>query len=128
MKELKLRIDWSELDLYGHVNNVAFMKCIQASRVNFWDEVGITKTHKETNIGPMLASTSCQFKQPLFYPGEVRIEAKVSFIKNTSFGFHHTIYTTSNEIAAEADDVMVLYDFTKNEKVVIPESLRKLLV
>lgn len=128
MKELKLRIDWSELDLYGHVNNVAFMKYIQASRVNFWDEVGITKTHKETNIGPMLASTSCQFKQPLFYPGEVRIEAKVSFIKNTSFGFHHTIYNNKGEMVAEADDVMVMFDFTKNEKVVIPESVRKYLV
>lgn len=32
---LELRIDWSEMDLFGHVNNVAFFKYVQASRVNY---------------------------------------------------------------------------------------------
>lgn len=125
--ELKLRIDWSELDLFGHVNNVAFMKYIQASRVNFWDEIGITALHKQTNTGPMLASTGCQFKKPLFYPGNIRIEAKVSFIKNTSFGFHHIIYDDHGDIAAEADDVMVMYNFNKNVKIAIPDFIREKL-
>lgn len=128
MKELLLRIDWSELDLYGHVNNVAFMKYIQASRVNFWDTIGITQMHQETNIGPMLASTSCQFKKPLFYPGNIKIIAKVNFIKNTSFSFCHTIYDNQQDIAAEAEDVMVMFDFNKDEKVVTPDDIRKLLV
>ncbi len=125
--ELKLRIDWSELDLFGHVNNVAIMKYIQASRVNFWDNTGISQLYKERNIGLMLASTSCKFKQPLFYPGNIRILAKINFIKNTSFSFHHTIYNDNGNIAAEADDVMVMYDFSKNEKVVIPDKIRDAL-
>ena len=124
MKELRLRIDWSEQDLFGHINNVAFMKYVQASRVNYWEQVGIPSTKSS---GVMLVSTSCQFKKPLFYPGDVRIEASVNFIKNTSFGFHHIIYNSSDEVIAEADDVMVLYDFDKNENVVIPDNIRKQL-
>lgn len=122
--ELILRIDWSEMDLFGHVNNVAFMKYVQASRVNYWEAVGITALHKTTNTGPMLASTSCQFKKPLFYPGNVRIEAHISFIKNTSFGIRHQIFDAEGDIAAESDDVMVLFDFNKNEKAPFPFDIR----
>lgn len=35
--ELNLRIDWSELDLFGHVNNVMYAKYMQASRVHFME-------------------------------------------------------------------------------------------
>ncbi len=122
--KLELRIDWSELDYFGHVNNVSFFKYVQASRVNYWDSIGLTDSHRETQIGPMLASCACQFFKPLFYPGKIVVQVKVDFIRNTSFGFSHQIMNDKNEIAAEAKDVMVLYDFGKNEKVKFPDWLR----
>ena len=125
--ELVLRTDWSEMDLFGHVNNVAFMKYVQASRVNYWETAGITVLHQTKNIGPMLAGTSCQFKKPLYYPGNVRIEAHISFIKNTSFGIHHQIFDNEGHLAAEADDVMVLFDFNKNEKTPFPAHIRQVI-
>lgn len=122
--KLQLRIDWSELDYFGHVNNVAFFKFIQAARVNYWDQIGLTQSHRETNIGPMLASCKCDFKQPLFYPGEITLLTRVAFIKNTSFSFAHSILNEKGELAAEAQDVMVMFDFNKNEKVIFPNHLR----
>jgi len=125
--KLKLRIDWSELDYFGHVNNVSFFKYIQASRVNYWDNIGLTQSHRETNIGPMLVSCKCDFKKPLFYPGEITIHSRVEFIKNTSFSICHKIIDEKGEIAADAQDVMVMFDFTQNEKVVFPKYLREII-
>lgn len=122
--ELKLRIDWSELDYFGHVNNVSFFKYIQASRVNYWDQIGLTKFHRETNVGPILVSSKCDFKQPLFYPGQIRIQSRVDFIKNTSFGIYHRILDDKGQISAEAQDVMVIFDFNKNEKISFSKELR----
>ena len=122
---LELRIDWSELDYFGHVNNVSFFKYIQASRVNYWDTIGLTESHRATNIGPMLASCKCDFKRPLHYPGQIRILSRVEFIKNSSFGFCHQIINEKGEIAAEAQDVMVMFDFNRNEKVTFPKELRE---
>ncbi len=122
--KLQLRIDWSEMDLFGHVNNVTYFKYIQASRVNYWEVSGLAASFADTRIGPILLSTSCQFMKPLFYPGNVIIEATIPFIKNTSFGIHHRILNEQNEIAAEAHDVIVMFDFKKNEKVVVPDEFR----
>ena len=122
---LQLRVDWSELDYFGHVNNVSFFKYVQASRVNYWDHIGLTKSHRETNIGPMLASAKCDFKKPLFYPGQVTILSRVDFIKNTSFCIIHQLINEELEIVAEAKDIIVMYDFNKNEKIQFPQELRK---
>ena len=123
--KLKLRLDWSEMDLFGHINNVSYFKFLQASRVNYWEQLGLTKMHSEIQLGPILASTSCSFLKPLHYPGEITIQASIEFIKNTSFGIHHQVLNEQGEIAAEGKDVIVLYDFTANNKVPIPAELKE---
>lgn len=123
--KLPLRIDWSEMDLFGHVNNVSYFKYIQAARVNYWEVTGYAATFEATKIGPILLSTACQFIQPLFYPGNIIVESRVEFIKNTSFGIHHRILNAENKVAAEAHDVIVNFDFNKNEKIVLSHDFRQ---
>ncbi len=122
--KLPLRIDWSEMDLFGHVNNVAYFKYIQASRVNYWELTGLAASFSETKIGPILLSTSCNFIKPLYYPGNIVIAAKMEFMKNTSFGIHHQVLNEQGEVVAEAHDVIVNFDFNKNEKAPISVAFR----
>jgi acyl-CoA thioester hydrolase len=122
---LKLRIDWSEQDLFGHINNVMFNKYVQSARVNLWEQIGLTAYHQQTNIGATLAATSVQFKKPLHYPGQISIHSGISVFKNTSFVITHHIYNHAQELCATAEDVVVIFDYHKNEKVVIPEFIRE---
>ena len=122
--KLPLRIDWSEMDLFGHVNNVAYFKYIQAGRVNYWEISMLTAIFGEKKTGPILLSTTCQFRKPLHYPGNIVVESRIEFIKTTSFGIHHRILNEENEVAAEAHDVIVMYDFNKNEKIPVSDEFR----
>jgi acyl-CoA thioester hydrolase len=122
--QLNLRIDWSDMDYFGHVNNVSYFRYVQAARVNYWEQIGLNQSHKETNIGPMLASCKCDFKRPLFFPGTVTIRSGVDFIKNTSFGISHQLYDQNGDLVAEALDIIVLFDFNLNIKQEISEILR----
>lgn len=122
---IELRIDWSEMDLFGHVNNLAILKYIQAARVQFLENTGIMRLHAETGIGPVLASTSCQFKKQLRYPGRVTVHSKVEAIKNTSFQMRVVVLDEAREIVAEGLDVIVMFDYRSNRKHAIPEAIRK---
>lgn len=124
--ELKLRIDWSEMDLFGHVNNVMYIKYMQAARVNLWEKIGM-KDIDENGLGPMLASTECQFIRPMFYPGSVRVHSRDTFLKNTSFGVEHVMIDDEDKITAIGADVIVYYNFRQNEKVLLNERLRSQL-
>ena len=126
--KLELRIDWSEIDLFGHVNNLAILKYSQAARVNYLEMIGLMQLKAEVDIGPILASTNCQFRKPLFYPGLVIIYSKVEAVKNTSFLIKHEIVNDKNELIAEVQDVIVLYNFEINTKVSIPEDIKRRII
>ena len=123
--KIELRIDWSEIDLFGHVNNLAILKYVQAARVNYLEAIGLMQSQAETRIGPILASTGCQFRKPLFYPGQVTAYSTVDAIKSSSFRIHHTLYNGRDEVIADAQDIIVLFDFHKQHKLTIPGELRE---
>lgn len=121
---LSLRIDWSELDVFGHVNNVAFHKYAQSARLLYVEEIGLMNLYQTKNIGFMVAETNCQFKKELLFPGNIHIETKIEFVKNTSFALEHDMTNDQGELVAIARDVLVVFDFTKKEKCLIPQSIK----
>lgn len=124
---MKLRIDWSETDVFGHINNLAIMKYAQAGRVELLEVTGLMNSYAEARKGPIIASVKCQFIRPLFYPGTVSVYSRVESIKNTSFGLHHAICNEKGEIVAEGHDIIVYFDFNTDSKVQIPDEIREKL-
>ena len=74
-----LRIDWSDIDAFGHVNNVAILRFVQSARVTLWETTGVLPSTSH-GLLPMLASTACRFMVPLRYPGTVTLRTTISFI------------------------------------------------
>jgi acyl-CoA thioester hydrolase len=107
--KIVLKIDWADLDLFGHVNNVAFFKYVQAARVNYCEQIGLTSLLDTTKLSFMVVSSQCQFKNPLHYPGEITVSCKVEWIKNTSFQLLYLLHNANNVLVAEACDVLVVY-------------------
>lgn len=122
---LEIRIDWSDLDMYQHVNNISYMRYLQSGRVNFWEASGIYEHYKDSKKGTMLVSTHCDFKKSLYYPGKAIIKTKLDFIGNTSFGLEHVILNSTGEICATGKDVVVCYDFIKDETFPVPDWLKE---
>lgn len=123
--KMKIRIDWSEIDFLGHINNLAIMKYIQTARIDFLERVGMLPLSSETGLGPVPASTSCQFKKQLFYPGTVQVCSRVDQMKNTSFQMRHVVQDDTGDAVAEGLDVIVIFNFNKNTKQAIPGIYRE---
>lgn len=49
----------------------------------------------------------------------------MEFMKNTSFGLHHRILNEHGDMAAEAHDIIVNFDFNKKEKTAISDAFRQ---
>ena len=118
------RIDWSEVDAFGHVNNLAIMRYVQSARVFVLEELDIMQPFKRTGIGPILAKTSCQFLRQLYYPGSVTVHVRLDHVKTTSFQLNHVVADARGEAIAEAHDVVVFFDFNHNRKIAIPQDIR----
>ena len=122
---LDLRIDWSDLDAFRHVNNLAILRYAQSARVHWMESLGLMQSQAEEGIGAVLASTNVQFRKQLFYPGEVTVETRLDLVKNTSFHLRHRILDAQGGLVAESHDVLVMIDFRSNAKLGIPPALRE---
>ena len=100
------------------------MKYIQASRVDYLDKIGLMNSFSENKTGPVLASTTCEFRIPLHYPGNIIVMTKVNSIKNTSFELMHVILNEKAEIVSIGYDILVTYDYEENRKIEIPHWVR----
>lgn len=121
---LELRIDFSDLDMYKHVNNLTFIRFLQSGRVNFWEATGLATLYSEAKKGAILVSTHCDFKKPLFYPGTAIVKTKLAYIKTSSFALDQLIIDEHGEICAQGRDIAAFYDFIHEEALPIPKDLK----
>lgn len=120
----EIRIDWDDLDVCGHVNNLSILRYVQTSRIRVCEAAGLMKGSKPLPQGPILAAINCRYLKPLYYPGVVRVMSGVTEIKNTSFLIRHLVYDAEDTVAAEVTDVIVYFDYTKDAKMPIPDMFR----
>ena len=118
-------IEWASIDLFGHVNNVAFFFFVQKARLQFCEYLGLTSLNESGKLGFIVASSHCDFIKPLFYPGKIKITVAVEASHNSSFVLVYKIFNQNNEVSAKAKDVLVVFDYAKRTKVTIGEEMRQ---
>lgn len=125
--ELNLRLDWSEMDMFGHINNVSYFRYLQSARVEFWEVTGLAGVFRRERKGPILASVHCDFLAPLHYPGTIRIHTRLAEVGNSSFQLVHEVFSDQGRLCATGRDVLVMYDHVAQEKIPVPDVLRQML-
>ena len=116
------RIDWSDLDLLGHVNNIAFSRFFQAARVEYCGHIGMN-VYQGMATGPILAASRVQFTAQLFFPGNVRILTRIKKTGGTSIVLEHALYDDKGTLCAFAEDVVVRFDFKAKTKIPLGDGI-----
>ncbi len=123
-----LPVLWGDMDALGHVNNVRYYRWMESVRIALFERVGLV-TAAPSNIGPILATASCDFLVPVHYPGTVRVSTRVTKLGETSVTQTYEIRDDAKPdmLYARGSSVVVLYDYEAKKKVRIPDDLRRTL-
>lgn len=125
---VELPVLWGEMDALRHVNNTHYFSWFEAARIAYlghmsdsFDPVLFT-----SEIGPILATISCDFLRPVVFPGRVRVGASVVEIGNSSLRMDHAVERTDapGELCARGTSVLVMIRYATLEKVRVPDSAR----
>ena len=123
-KILKLRIDWSELDLLGHVNNIAISRYFQAARIHYMDQVDL-KVFPGMETGPILAAAKVDFLRQLHFPGNVTVHTRCGGIRHTSLTLLYDLLDDAGTLCARSEEVIVHFDFRKQTPIPITDEIRR---
>lgn len=124
--QVSLPVLWGDLDALAHVNNVVYFRWFESARIEYFDRVGMGKTTRDQAIGPILASTQCDFKRQLGFPDQVQIGARVSRLGNSSLSLDYIVHSEQlNATAATGTSTIVIFDYVAQKPTPIPDWLRQ---
>jgi acyl-CoA thioester hydrolase len=117
-----MQVIFRDLDAFGHVNNAVFFTYFEWARTQMWLE--LTGRHDVRGVTFIVARAECDFRLQLeLEPIEVRV--RIQDMRTTSFDWVSEIRKTDGQqLAATGKVVTVLFDWEKQSKVPIADSLR----
>jgi acyl-CoA thioester hydrolase len=134
---------FGDLDAMGHVNNVVFLRWIEAARIAYWIEMTAQKTHRgvpraggashEPGPGIMsgalidmiLARTEIDYRSPVSYGERLDVFVRTSLIRRSSLVFEYVVKARSDErVVAEAKTIVVCYDYGLKRSKPVSEDLK----
>lgn len=123
--EVRFPMHWGEMDALGHANNTRYFAWFETARIEVFQRIGLSATGAPT-VGPILATTTCDFLVPVVWPAELVVSARIAKVGTTSFAMDYTVATAdAPEVAkARGTAVIVLIDYTTGKKVPISDTLR----
>jgi acyl-CoA thioester hydrolase len=120
------QVVWGDMDFYQHVNNVVYFRYFENARLEYFRRLDWFNFEKETGVGPILAAAQARFRRPLTYPDFIAIGARVADIGTDRFFLEHLIVSKEQrQITTVGQGTLVTYHYGRQEKVPVPEELRR---
>jgi acyl-CoA thioester hydrolase len=118
-------IHWGDMDALGHVNNGRYFRWFESARIACFQRIGVSTSGR--GVGPILASTSCDFLRPLVYPADVVVGARIVRVGETSMTIEYGLWRAGaeEELHARGTSVVVLVNYETGDKVRVPEEVRQ---
>ena len=118
---------WSDMDAYGHVNNVVFLTYLEEARVDMLFVLGSEQGAKALAQGVLVARHEIDYKRPLvFHPRGVVINTWIGEVKGASFVVRYEVRDDDN-VFATASTVIVAYDLAAGRPRRLTEKERSFL-
>ena len=101
---------WSDMDVQGHINNVAFVTYLEQARIDlFFDRAGAAGVGTIAE-GVVVARHEIDYRRPVVYrPQPLRIEMWCSALAGASFTVDYEVYD-DDMLVASARSLCVPYD------------------
>lgn len=115
---------WSDNDMFGHLNNVAYYRMFEAVIVEFLiGPMGMDLTSDD--VQTFVAESGCKYLRPLSWPQQIRVGFRVLEIGRSSVRYQLGLFTTDSQApAALGNWVHVFVARTDQKPTPIPERYR----
>jgi acyl-CoA thioester hydrolase len=108
---------WSDMDAYGHVNNVQFLRLLEDARVVAFAAAGTDEGGSVVETGLLVARSEIEYLEPLVYrTAPVAIDLWLTHLAGASFDLGYEVLDEQGDdsdpprVYARAETTLVLFD------------------
>ena len=125
----RLEVRFRDCDPMGHTNNAVYLTYLEQTRFAHWRALWGFGTPQlpPGRPGVILARVECDYKRPTKYGDVLEIRLTVAEIGRSSFRYEYEMVDKEGRTVLTAATVQVMYDYTAEKPVPIPDDVRALL-
>ncbi|HOJ18372.1 MAG: acyl-CoA thioesterase [Ignavibacteriales bacterium] len=123
--KIELKVRFNEVDMLGVCNNAVYITYFEEARLEYTKEMGLIPEKGIFEDGNLyfMVHNEVNYRAHAHYGDELEIYSKISYIKNSSFGFDHLVVNKqSKEKIADGKGVIVYVDPVTRKSTRLPES------
>jgi acyl-CoA thioester hydrolase len=124
----RLDVRFRDCDAMGHVNNAVYLTYMEQARFKHWRALWHYAEDRFPDPGIILARAEVDYSSPARLGEQLDVRLSVASIGRTSFHYEYEIVSVEDgRLIANAKTVQVVYDYTKQTPVPVPDLWRELL-
>ena len=111
--KITVKVRFNEVDMLGVCNNAVYVSYFEEARLQYFKDLGLVPPEGIFSDGKLfyVVRNEINYKDHARFDDELNVYSKISFIKNSSFGFEHLIVKSKeNIIVADGKGVLVCVD------------------
>lgn len=121
---IEIPVAWGEIDSLGHVNNIVYFRYFESVRMVYLERIGFLTELEKSGVGPILASTRCDFRKPLTYPDTISVGGKTRELGSDRFVMQYRVVSHKlGKVAAEGEGLLMSYDYRGLRRAPIPDKV-----
>ena len=96
---VKVKVRFSETDMYGHLNNTVPFTYFEYARIEFFKSIGLMNnwTDKGKDTIPVVADLQCDYLKQVYFDEELQIYVKIASIGTSSIDIHYIAKNDKNQ-------------------------------
>jgi acyl-CoA thioester hydrolase len=119
---------WGDCDMFGHVNNVQFVRYYESGRLDYFREVLDMEAGVEPLQTLIIADIHVNFLKQINHPCALEVGSRISRLGNSSFDFEAAIFAPGeDEPYSTARAACVWFDYPANRSMPIPDHARRII-
>ncbi|HCH01604.1 MAG TPA: acyl-CoA thioesterase [Vibrio sp.] len=113
----EIPVAWGEMDALQHVNNVTYFRYFETARIDYFKHIDLMENIAITQVGPVVAETSCRYKMPVTFPDTLLVGTKITDLQDDRFTMKYQVVSKKlNKITTLGSATVVMFDFKTNQK------------
>jgi acyl-CoA thioester hydrolase len=119
-----LDVRWRDLDAFNHVNNATYLTYLEEARLQWLRHV--PGPWFDEHSMPVLAASEVNYRLPIEWPAQLRVELACVRLGNSSITLAHRIVDANDEqrLYSDGQVVLVWMDPTSGKSVALPQAIR----
>lgn len=122
--KITIRVRFHEVDMLGVCNNAVYINYFEHARLEYVKAAGLMPEGGIFSDGKLffMVRNEINYRDHAYYDDELEVYSRISYIKNSSFGFDHIIVKKkTGQIIVDGKGVVVYVDPKTRKSTTLPK-------